>query len=217
MESIKSLVDHRYHKMIKFVRPDLSRLLEPSSNGGDGVMSATKKLLNRTLDMNNESKIFKIQPIVSTNIPKDTRDNINRSFLNIPHIPYIELEKATGNFSKEKILGSGGFGTVYEGLWINTRVAIKRLECRAVSGTPRTDYDKQKEQIYQSLNELRHLNCCRHDNILAIYGYSMIGDQYLMVYQYMPGGSLEERLVPKNDKTVLSWPERYKIILGTAR
>ena len=41
---------------------------------------------------------------------------------------------------------------------INTRVAVKRLECRAVSETPRTDYDKQKNQIYQSLNKLRHLS-----------------------------------------------------------
>lgn len=108
-----------------------------------------------------------------------------------------------------KILG--GFGTVYKGDWISTRVAIKKLEYReSRSGTSR-DY------FLQSLNELRHLNHCRHDNILPIYGYALKDEVCLVVYQLMPGGSLEERLSQKNGCESLSWLHRWNISKGTAR
>lgn len=69
-------------------------------------------------------------------------------------------------------------------------------------------------ELKQSLNELRFLNACRHDNILPLYGYSLTGGKPCLVYQLMMGGTLEQRLYPPYS---LSWQQKYVIAQGTAR
>lgn len=128
----------------------------------------------------------------------------------IPQIDYTELVLATDNWSRDNILGKGGFGTVFKGDWKYTAVAIKRLEYHG------SDPDKNtKVQIQQSLNELRYLNSCRHDNILPLYGFSMDGKEPCLVYQLMAGGSLEKRLAGRENS--LDLRQRLNIAIGTAR
>lgn len=133
----------------------------------------------------------------------------------IPQIPYAELLLATDNWNKETILGRGGFGIVFKGRWKYTDVAIKRIEYHAAAA----DSDKNaKIQMKQSLNELRYLNACRHDNILPLYGFSVDGKEPCLVYQFMAGGSLERRLRVTNDvNKPLTFEERKIIAIGTAR
>lgn len=64
------------------------------------------------------------------------------------------------------------------------------------------------------MNELRFLNSCRHDNVLPLYGYSLSGAHPCLIYQLMPGGTLEQRLYSPNS---LTWQQKYCIALGTAR
>lgn len=47
-------------------------------------------------------------------------------------VTYKELEKATNYWSNSCILGRGGFGIVFKGMWKNTEVAIKRIEPRVI-------------------------------------------------------------------------------------
>ena len=55
--------------------------------------------------------------------------------------------------------------------------------------------ENNQAQLEQSLRELRILNSCRHDNILPLFGFSVGGDEPCLVYQFMPNGSLEDRLL----------------------
>lgn len=204
METIKKCVDVRYHVWIKPVPPHLTRLINKEAS----------IKINNANENAQQSQIFATQQNNEQNnnqVPRnDFRDNL-RDLLNIPEIPIEELAQATDNWSEKNVLGKGGFGTVYKGDWLSTKVAVKKLEYReSRSGTSR-DY------LMQSLNELRHLNHCRHDNILPIYGYAIKDETCLVVYQYLAGGSLEERLSRKNYRESLTWLQRWNISKGTAR
>lgn len=128
----------------------------------------------------------------------------------LPVITFKELEIATNGWNHSTILGRGGFGTVYRGTWKNTSVAIKRTK------NSETD-ENHSVQIQQILGELKMLNSYRHDNILPLYGFSMDGEDPCLIYQFMPNGSLEDRLLCRQNTKSLSWQQRLNIATGTAR
>lgn len=130
----------------------------------------------------------------------------------LPHIPYGELKAATGDWNRDAILGSGGFGTVFHGKWKKTDVAIKRIE---YNGSNVNKKEAIKIGMQQILNELKHLNTCRHDNVLPLYGWSYDGAEPCLVYQWMANGSLESRMA--NKVNPLDFRKRIFIATGTAR
>lgn len=129
----------------------------------------------------------------------------------IPEVPYEDLTKATNNWDEKQTLGRGGFGTVFKGVWKHTNVAIKRIEPRDRT----TSNDDYKTELKQSMNELRHLNACRHDNILGLYGYSLSGKHPCLVYELMENRTLEYHLF--KSAVTLHWAQKYHIAVGTAR
>uniref|UniRef100_A0A2A4K933 non-specific serine/threonine protein kinase n=1 Tax=Heliothis virescens TaxID=7102 RepID=A0A2A4K933_HELVI len=132
-----------------------------------------------------------------------TDEITSRHVFDIPKINYEELKEATDNWSKENLLGSGGFGQVFKGEWKHLTVAVKRLS---------NNHDCNKEFIREMC-----LNQYRHDNILPLYGYSLGGaGECILVCQYLPGGSLLHRLKSRTP-TPLTWSQRYNIMLGVAR
>ncbi|XP_066584677.1 serine/threonine-protein kinase pelle-like [Prorops nasuta] len=130
----------------------------------------------------------------------------------LPHIPFSELTLATNEWSKHNVLGRGGFGTVYKGLWKNTDVAVKRIDRRGFESD-----ESYIIQLQQSLKEIKILNSIPHDNILSLYAYSLRGDAPCLVYQLMHNGSLADRLLLKRKLTPLNWAQRHEIAKGTAR
>ncbi|CAK9798152.1 Pelle-like serine/threonine-protein kinase pik-1 [Anthophora plagiata] len=129
----------------------------------------------------------------------------------IPYASYNELSAATNEWNKDNILGRGGFGTVYRGIWKNTNVAIKRIEKKGANLK-----ESCMLRLKYSLREVDILDSCRHENILPLYACSLVGKIPCLVYQLMENGSLEDRLLVRQKTQPLSWIERHEIAKGTA-
>ncbi|XP_022988704.1 L-type lectin-domain containing receptor kinase IX.1-like [Cucurbita maxima] len=117
---------------------------------------------------------------------------------------YKELVKATNNFSEQGKLGQGGFGGVYKGFIteLNMEIAAKKISSNSKQG--------KKEYI----SEVNIIGRLRHRNLVQLVGYSHERGHFLLVYEYMPNGSLDSHLFGKKPR--LSWPVRFKIAHGIA-
>ncbi|KAG8371386.1 hypothetical protein BUALT_Bualt13G0082400 [Buddleja alternifolia] len=121
---------------------------------------------------------------------------------------FVQLVAATENFKDEYFLGEGGFGKVYKGRLKDTGeiVAIKQLDQNGCQG------------IREFLVEAFTLSNAAHPNLVKLIGYCAEGDQRLLVYEYMPLGSLEDHLFePKPKRKPLDWNSRMKIAAGAAQ
>ncbi|KAJ0084787.1 hypothetical protein Patl1_30806 [Pistacia atlantica] len=121
---------------------------------------------------------------------------------------FEELAVATGNFRSDCFLGEGGFGKVYKGHLdrINQVVAIKQLDRNGAQG------------IREFVVEVLTLSLADHPNLVKLIGFCAEGDQRLLVYEYMPLGSLENHLFDvRSDRKPLDWNTRMKIAAGAAR
>ncbi|KAJ0470702.1 putative protein kinase RLK-Pelle-WAK-LRK10L-1 family [Helianthus annuus] len=115
-----------------------------------------------------------------------------------------EIKKATANFSKDRLLGSGGYGEVYKGiLEDSTVVAVK---CAKVGNTKGTD---------QVLNEVRILCQVNHRGLVRLLGCCVELDQPLLVYEYIPNGTLLDHLKGQHSG-MLTWTHRLNIARDTA-
>ncbi|KAL1190578.1 putative serine/threonine-protein kinase PBL25 [Cardamine amara subsp. amara] len=121
---------------------------------------------------------------------------------------FRELATATKNFRQECLIGEGGFGRVYKGKLEKTGqiVAVKQLDRNGLQG--------QREFLVEVLM----LNLLHHSNLVNLIGYCADGDQRLLVYEYMPLGSLEDHLLDvEPEQKPLDWNSRIKIALGAAK
>ncbi|XP_077230597.1 receptor protein kinase TMK1-like [Tasmannia lanceolata] len=120
------------------------------------------------------------------------------------------LRTMTNNFSEENILGRGGFGTVYKGeLQDGTKVAVKRMESGVISGKGLNEFK----------SEIAVLTKVRHRHLVALLGYCLDGNERLLVYEYMPQGTLGDHLFNwvKLGLKPLEWKKRLSIALDVAR
>ncbi|KAH7686709.1 Non-specific serine/threonine protein kinase protein [Dioscorea alata] len=121
---------------------------------------------------------------------------------------FRELAAATRNFRPDCLLGEGGFGRVYKGRLESTGkvVAVKQLDRNGLQGNR------------EFLVEVLMLSLLHHPNLVNLIGYCADGDQRLLVYEFIPLGSLEDHLhdLPP-DKESLDWNTRMKIAAGAAR
>ncbi|RWR97447.1 putative LRR receptor-like serine/threonine-protein kinase isoform X4 [Cinnamomum micranthum f. kanehirae] len=120
---------------------------------------------------------------------------------------FRELQVATDNFNTKNILGQGGFGVVYKGVLRNgTVVAVKRLKDPNFTG----------EVQFQT--EVEMIGLALHRNLLRLYGFCMTSNERLLVYPYMPNGSVADRLRDtRHEGPSLDWNKRMRIALGAAR
>ncbi|CAH2067226.1 unnamed protein product [Thlaspi arvense] len=121
---------------------------------------------------------------------------------------YADILKATSNFSEERVVGRGGYGTVYRGVFPDGReVAVKKLQ--------REGTEAEKE--FRAEMEVLSANAFgdwAHPNLVRLYGWCLDGSEKILVHEYMGGGSLEELIT---DKTKLTWKKRIDIATDVAR
>lgn len=122
-------------------------------------------------------------------------------------LTFADLLEATNGFHNDSLIGSGGFGDVYKArLKDGSVVAIKKLI--HVSGQGDREFTAEMETIGK----------IKHRNLVPLLGYCKVGEERLLVYEYMKYGSLEDVLHdPKKAGIKLSWSVRRKIAIGAAR
>ncbi|KAI7755558.1 hypothetical protein M8C21_014099 [Ambrosia artemisiifolia] len=121
-------------------------------------------------------------------------------------LTFADLLEATNGFDNHSLIGSGGFGDVYRAqLKDNTVVAIKKLI--HVSGQGDREFTAEMETIGK----------VKHQNLVPLLGYCKVGDERLLVYEYMKFGSLEDVLHDRKKTGIkLNWATRRKIAIGSA-
>ncbi|XP_048569730.1 probably inactive leucine-rich repeat receptor-like protein kinase At5g48380 [Triticum urartu] len=117
-----------------------------------------------------------------------------------------DLMKATGDFTKENIIGTVHSGTMYKAtLPDGSFLAIKRLQ------------DTQHSES-QFTSEMSTLGSARQRNLVPLLGYCIAKKERLLVYKYMPKGSLYDQLHHGgSDREALAWPLRLKIAIGAGK
>ncbi|GAV74325.1 Pkinase domain-containing protein/Lectin_legB domain-containing protein [Cephalotus follicularis] len=136
--------------------------------------------------------------------------NILGALKSLPGTPrefgFKDLKKATNNFDEKQKLGQGGFGVVYKGLLPkeNLQVAVKMFSRDNLKG--QNDF----------LAELTIINRLRHRHLVRLLGWCHKNGMLLLVYEYMPNGSLDDHLFCGIEKIPLGWSLRYNIIQGVA-
>lgn len=150
----------------------------------------------------------------------DVDFSVDGEILETPNLKvynFSDLRSVTRNFKSDSVLGIGGFGTVYKG-WVDEKtlapakfgtgmvVAIKKLNSESLQGF----------QEWQA--EVNFLGRLSHPNLVKLLGYCWEDQELLLVYEYLPKGSLENHLFRRSSAIdPLSWDMRMKIAMDAAR
>lgn len=117
------------------------------------------------------------------------------------------LKKATGNFDERNRLGEGGYGVVFRGALPAEKAEV------AVKKFTREDGIKSKDDF---MAELTIINRLRHRHLVKLLGWCHKNRMLLLVYEFMPNGSLDKHIFCGEGQKPISWNLRYKILGGVA-
>ncbi|KAJ0240731.1 Serine-threonine/tyrosine-protein kinase [Hirschfeldia incana] len=133
---------------------------------------------------------------------------------NLKVYSFLELKTSTKGFKRDLMLGEGGFGQVYRG-WVHAEtlapsvtgsgmtVAVKRLNSESLQG-----FEEWRTVV-------NFLGVLSHPNLVKLLGYCREDKEHLLVFEFMPKGSLEYHLFQRKES--FPWDLRIKIMIGAAR
>lgn len=124
-----------------------------------------------------------------------------------PHrFSYKDLYHATEGFKNKNLLGAGGFGKVYKGILPVSKleVAVKKVS------------HESRQGMKEFITEVVSIGRLRHRYLVQLLGYCRRKDELILVYEYMPNGSLDKYLHYEDEKHTLDWTQRFVIIKGIA-
>ncbi|MBA0877898.1 hypothetical protein Goshw_016350 [Gossypium schwendimanii] len=133
---------------------------------------------------------------------------VGKAIMRAQLFTFDQVIAATDNFRSDYFLGEGGFGKVYKGFLEDTNevVAIKQLDQDSLQGSR------------EFAAEVLTLSTAEHPNLVKLIGFCAEDEQRLLLYEYMPLGSLENHLHDISpDQKPLDWNTRMEIAAGMAR
>ncbi|XP_049401648.1 probable L-type lectin-domain containing receptor kinase S.5 [Solanum stenotomum] len=118
-----------------------------------------------------------------------------------------DLKRATGNFDPKNILGRGGCGVVLKGMLDQKEVAVKRF------------FNDSSQGAKDLIAEVTTIGNLHHKNLVKLIGWCYESNELLVVYEFMPNGSLDKLIsCEENGKGLsLNWEIRHGIICGIAQ
>ncbi|CAI0426611.1 unnamed protein product [Linum tenue] len=121
---------------------------------------------------------------------------------------YKEIKSATNNF--KQVIGRGSFGSVYHGKLVDGKLVAVKVR-----------FDRSQLGAESFINEVHLLSRIRHQNLVCLEGFCYESKQQILVYEYLPGGSLADYLYgsksSNSQKVSLSWIRRLKIAVDAAK
>ncbi|XP_031254612.1 probable serine/threonine-protein kinase PIX13 isoform X1 [Pistacia vera] len=126
-----------------------------------------------------------------------------------------ELRAATKNFRPDTVLGEGGFGRVFKG-WVDEKTYAPSKVGMGMAVAVKKSNPDSLQGLNEWQAEVKFLGKFSHPNLVKLLGYCWEDRQFLLVYEYMQKGSLENHLFRKAAEP-LSWNIRLKIAIGAAK
>ncbi|KAL3830210.1 hypothetical protein ACJIZ3_019012 [Penstemon smallii] len=124
--------------------------------------------------------------------------------LDCPHrFNYRDLYKATKGFKESELLGVGGFGAVYKGVLLDNgvEIAVKKI---------------MSNGMREFSAEIESLGRLRHKNLVNLQGWCKSKNDLLLIYDFVPNGSLASLLYNSEIEVFLNWEQRFNIVKGVA-
>uniref|UniRef100_A0A0D3FFP5 Protein kinase domain-containing protein n=2 Tax=Oryza TaxID=4527 RepID=A0A0D3FFP5_9ORYZ len=136
---------------------------------------------------------------------QSTKRLLSEASCTVPFYTYREIDRATNGFAEDQRLGTGAYGTVYAGRLSNNRlVAVKRIKQRDNAGLDRV------------MNEVKLVSSVSHRNLVRLLGCCIEHGQQILVYEFMPNGTLAQHLQRERGPAV-PWTVRLRIAVETAK
>nr|VDD42153.1 unnamed protein product [Brassica oleracea] len=175
------------------------------------VLLALRKVAKRREKNRNARLLFERMEALNSNESGAIAVNQNK-LKELPLFEYEVLAAATENFAVTNKLGEGGFGSVYNvsfqvqgKLREGQEIAVKRLSQTSGQG------------LEEFVNEVVVISKLQHRNLVRLLGFCIEGEERMLVYEFMPGNSLDACLSDPVEQRLLDWKTRFNIIDGICR
>ncbi|KAK4387025.1 G-type lectin S-receptor-like serine/threonine-protein kinase [Sesamum angolense] len=190
------------NKQIVYIRLPVSEL---ESNNNLQKPNRKKKMPEKVTLILAAAGVYAVEETLS-NVVFPTAAERKFKNLELPLFKLSTITAATNNFSSENVIGEGGFGPVYKGnLSAQQEIAVKRLSKTSTQG------------LEEFKNEVILIAKLQHRNLVRLLGCCIEGEERLLIYEYMQNGSLDYFVFDETRRKLLTWPERFNIMMGIAR